>query len=168
MSSVAITRERLAQVQETIRKVLVDFPKPILTEEDKQRFLSVYHPDIQWSDHAFLVTRIGHEAVLGLHKAWNHCNQPFRADEKAIIPTPFGAVLEQVWTGRCANDIVRPSGEVVVKATGKDYVCHVCMVMEIDQDGLVTKVDEYYNRRWDDGVAQKDYVVMRGASIQSG
>ncbi|KAL6253275.1 hypothetical protein RBB50_000998 [Rhinocladiella similis] len=168
MSSITITPERLAQVQETIRKFLLDFPRPISTEEDQQSFLSVYHPDIQWSDHAFLVTRVGHEAVLGLHKAWNHCNQPFRVEEKAILPTPSGAVLEQVWIGRCANDIVRPSGEVAVKATGKDYVCHVGMILEIDKDGLVTKIDEYYNRQWDDGVAQKDYVVIKGASLKSG
>lgn len=86
MSSITITPERLAQVQETIRKFLLDFPRPISTEEDQQSFLSVYHPDIQWSDHAFLVTRVGHEAVLGLHKAWNHCNQPFRVEEKVCRP----------------------------------------------------------------------------------
>ncbi|KIW43863.1 uncharacterized protein PV06_04922 [Exophiala oligosperma] len=150
MSAITITPKRLAQVQGSIRKLLADFPKPISTEEDKQRFLSVYHPDVQWSDHAFLVTR------------------PFRVDEKAIVPTPSGAVLEQIWTGRCANDIVRPSGEMAVKATGKQYVCHVCMIVEIDEDGLVTKIDEYYNRQWDDGVAQKDYVVIKGASLKSG
>ena len=63
---------------------------------------------------------------------------------------------------------MRPSGEVAVKATGKDYVCHVGMILEIDKDGLVTKIDEYYNRQWDDGVAQKDYVVIKGASLKSG
>jgi len=71
-----------------------------------------------------------------------------------------------IWIGRCANDIVRPSGEVAVKASGKDYVCHVCMIAEIDEQGRITKMDEYYNRRWDDGIQQEKYAVLKGASLK--
>lgn len=41
------------------------------------------------------------------------------------------------------------------------------MVLEIDENGLVLKIDEYYNKRWDDGVDERDYVVMKGASIRA-
>ena len=85
MSSITITPERVAQVQATVRKFVTDFSKPQSSDEDVQSFLSVYRPDIQWSDHAFLVTRVGHEAVLGLYRAWNHCNQPFRTEIKVQI-----------------------------------------------------------------------------------
>jgi ketosteroid isomerase-like protein len=74
--------------------------------------------------------------------------------------------VEQVWTGKCANDIVRPDGQVAVKATGKDFVCHVCMVIELDDDGKITRIDEYYNRRWDDGIEESEYAVMKGASTK--
>lgn len=73
-------------------------------------------------------------------------------------------MLEQVWHGKCANDIVRPDGEVAVKASGKEFVCHVCMVMEIGEDGKIGRIDEYYNRRWDDAIAEAEYAVMKGAS----
>ena len=53
-------------------------------------------PSIEWYDHAFRIRRVGHEAVLGLHKAFNHCNQPFQADIKVSLlifslthPSPF-------------------------------------------------------------------------------
>lgn len=85
---------------------------------------------------------------------------------QAIHPTPDGCILEQVWHGRQANDIVRPDGEVAVEASGKDFACHVCMVMNIDADGLIEKIDEYYNKRWDDGIAEETYAVMKGASLK--
>jgi len=73
-------------------------------------------------------------------------------------------VVEQVWYGKCVNDIVRADGQVAVKASGKEFVCHVCFVMAIDEEGKITRIDEYYNRRWDEGVAEEEYMVMRGAS----
>ena len=75
-------------------------------------------------------------------------------------------MLEQVWHGRCANDIVRPNGQVVVKANGKDFVCHVCMAVEVDESGKITKIDEYYNRIWEDGIPQMKYTVLQGASMK--
>ena len=71
-----------------------------------------------------------------------------------------------MWVGRLSNDIVRPDGQVVVKATGKDFRCHVCMVVEVDQDGLIRRIDEYYNKAWDDGVREAEYVVMKGGSLK--
>lgn len=53
-----------------------------------------------------------------------------------------------------------------MKASGKDFKCHVCMVMEIDQAGKICRIDEYYNKRWDDGVHESDYAVMKGASLK--
>ena len=82
------------------------------------------------------------------------------------MPTEQGAVIEIVWIGRCANDIVRPDGAVAVKASGKDYTCHLCMYAQITEDGLIRRIDEYYNRQWDNGVAEGEYTVMRGGSLK--
>lgn len=86
---------------------------------------------------------------------------------KAIIPTATGAILEQVWIGRHSNDLIRPNGEVAVQATGKDFRCHVCMVLQIDESGKFTRIDEYYNKHWEDGVHEQEYLVMKGASMQA-
>ena len=65
-----------------------------------------------------------------------------------------------------ANDIVRPGGEVAVTATGKDFVTHTCVLLEINQDGKITRLDEFYNKRWDDGRSERDYNVITGASMK--
>lgn len=64
------------------------------------------------------------------------------------------------------NDIVRPDGEIAVKGTGKDFRAHVCMVLKIDNSGLITRIDEYYNRAWGEGVQESEYKVVRGASLK--
>ena len=56
---------------------------------------------------------------------------------------------------------MRPDGEVAVKGTGKNFKAHVCMVLKIDDDGLITRVDEYYNKRWDEGVVETEYKIMK-------
>lgn len=61
---------------------------------------------------------------------------------------------------------MRPNGEVAVKASGRVFECHVVMVMEIDEGGLVTRIDEYYNRRWDEGVREGEYAVVKGGSLK--
>ena len=82
------------------------------------------------------------------------------------MPTATGAVLEQVWVGRCSNDIVRPDGQIAVKASEKDFKCHVCMIFDIDQSGKIRRIDEYYNKRWDDGIHETEYAVLKGASLR--
>lgn len=187
MSSQTISPARLEQLNTVVKNFLSAFDKPIGPDQTREQFTAIFSSEIQWRDHAFLVCRAGHEAVLGLHKAWLHCNQPFTTNIKvghqasrsskgkgnahhlsqAIHPTPSGCVLEQVWVGRQANDIVRPDGQVAVKASGNDFVCHVCMVMQIDAAGKIERIDEYYNKRWDEGVGEDRYVVIKGASLRS-
>lgn len=76
-------------------------------------------------------------------------------------------MVEQLWIGRCTNDIVRPDGQVAVKGTGKDFEAHVCMVLRIDRTGKIERIDEYYNKLWDEGRNEESYVRMTGASIES-
>lgn len=49
---------------------------------------------------------------------------------------------------------------IAVKANGKDFECHVCFVMEIDSSSGITKIDEYYNKAWWDGVPAEKYAKM--------
>lgn len=73
--------------------------------------------------------------------------------------------MELLWVGNCKNDIVRPDGKVAVKASGKDFRNHVCMILKI-REGVITRIDEYYNKAWDEGVEEGEYVVMRGGSLK--
>jgi ketosteroid isomerase-like protein len=72
-----------------------------------------------------------------------------------------------IWVGRQSNDIVRPDGVVAVKATGKDFECHVGMLMEVNEAGRITRINEYYNREWSDGIRQQQYTVMKGGSLKA-
>ncbi len=75
--------------------------------------------------------------------------------------------MEQVWVGRQANDIVRPNGDIAVKASGKDFECHVCMIIAVDDGGRITRIDEYYNKKWDDGIREEKYFVLKGAGLKA-
>lgn len=75
-------------------------------------------------------------------------------------------MLECVWVGKCVNNIVRPDEEVVVEAHGKDFKNHVCFVVDIDKDGLIRKIDEYYNRIWEDGIPADMYKRIDGPSMK--
>lgn len=79
MTSITISPERIGQVEAIIRKFVAGFLKPIDSTEE---FLSSYHPDIEWYDHAFLIRRVGHQAVIGLQQGFTHCNQPFDVEIK--------------------------------------------------------------------------------------
>jgi len=84
MSSVAISAERAAQVDAAIRKFIGGFLKPI---DSTDEFLSSYHQDIEWYDHAFLIKRVGHKAVIGLQQGFTHTNQPFAVEIKVCSHT---------------------------------------------------------------------------------
>lgn len=86
-----ITADRVALIDKTVRDFVNSFLKPIgssatPTTLSREQFLTVYHPDIHWFDHAFLVCRQGHEAVIGLQTGFRHCNDPFDCEIKVSTP----------------------------------------------------------------------------------
>lgn len=73
-----------------------------------------------------------------------------------------------VWIGRQSNDIVRPNGDVAVRASASNFVCHVLMLLKVDDEsGQILSIDEYYNKHWEDGIAEERYIEMVGASIKA-
>lgn len=87
MASITISADRIAQVDSVVRKFVASFVKPIESVED---FRSVFHPDVHWFDHAFLMCRVGHAAVEGLQKSFTYCNQPFNVDIKVGLTQAIG------------------------------------------------------------------------------
>jgi hypothetical protein len=41
------------------------------------------------------------------------------------------------------------------------------MLIEIDGSGRITRIDEYYNKKWDEGVSEQLYTVLKGESMGS-
>ena len=80
---------RAVQLENVVTKWYKDFEQPIGKGITREDFVSSYHPEVQWFDHAFHVCRVGHDAVVGLSRAWLHCNQPFHADLKVTGAHPI-------------------------------------------------------------------------------
>jgi hypothetical protein len=76
---IAVSVERIDQVDKTVHKFVRDFVKPDGPDFIISDFLSIYHPEIEWYDHAFHIKRVGHKAVLGLLNTFTTCNDPFTA-----------------------------------------------------------------------------------------
>lgn len=81
-SIISISKERQAQVTQTVTDWYRNFEKAFDDKFTPQEFVSTFDSNIEWLDHAFHIRRVGHEAVLGLRKAFLHCNQPFRSELK--------------------------------------------------------------------------------------
>ena len=74
--------------------------------------------------------------------------------------------MEQVWRGVCKNDIVRPDGTVVMKASGREFTSHVSFFLKVSPEGQITRIDEYDYRHWDEGRPEKEYTRV-GQSLKS-
>lgn len=70
------------QVSKIVTKFINDFGEPLDDAEARTSIASVCSPNICWYDHAFHIQRVGHDALLGLRKSFNHCNQPLETKVK--------------------------------------------------------------------------------------
>lgn len=77
---------RQDEIEQIVIKYINDFHQPLTDSEARESIEAVFNPNITWTDHAFHIQRQGHEAVLGLRKAFNHCNQPFETRVKVSRP----------------------------------------------------------------------------------
>ena len=91
----------------------------------------------------------------------------FRLTSQKLHVVPGGALIEAVWVGCCKNDIVRPDGQVAVKANGRDFVSAVCFCMEVDPVEGIRRIDEYYSKPWWDAIPVEEYTKVTGASMKT-
>lgn len=83
MSGATLSADRQRDVDAIVRNFVSTFSVPPLKSEGViDAFTAVYHPDVEWYDHAFHICRKGHNAVLGLQRGFMHCNDPFHVDIK--------------------------------------------------------------------------------------
>lgn len=71
-----MSNERHEATKHIVTKFVGEFSLPLDDEAALGSIVSVCNPSIVWTDHAFHIQRVGHSAVLGLRKSFNHCNQP--------------------------------------------------------------------------------------------
>lgn len=71
-----MSKERDEKVKNIVTKFVGEFSLPLDDVAAQESIESVCDPSIVWTDHAFHIQRVGHSAVLGLRKSFNHCNQP--------------------------------------------------------------------------------------------
>jgi hypothetical protein len=42
------------------------------------------------------------------------------------------------------------------------------MILKINlETEKIERIDEYYNKRWDDGIREEEYTIMKAASMKS-
>lgn len=58
------------------------------------------------------------------------------------------------------NDIVRPDGDVVIKANGRQFQQYVGFFVAVSEQGKITRIDEYDHNRWNMGKAEEEYTKL--------
>jgi len=79
----------------------------------------------------------------------------YRIDLEAIHITQTGAILQVINIGTFKNDTLSPRR----KANGKSFEAQACYVLQIAEDGLIQKVDEYQSIMFDEGTSVDKYTL---------
>ncbi|MCJ1354341.1 MAG: hypothetical protein MMC33_004329 [Icmadophila ericetorum] len=125
--------------------------------------LSLYTPTAQWYDHHIRLHLTTPLAILQSRTRFLSTYDDFVCETYAINPTPTGAVVQLIFSGVFARDLLP-----VRKASGRRWNCHVCFVLGVDEEGRVERVDEYFPRDFDEGVGVDGYVVRHGGDAVVG
>ena len=123
-------------------------------------FLAPYAPNITWYDHFIRLRLTTPAAVEQSRQRWLNAHDDFSVDTLAIQPTPTGAVVQLIFRGVFARDILPKR-----IATGKRFACHVCFVLGVDRERRIERVDEYLPMDFDDGMDVEGYRVRDGGEV---
>jgi hypothetical protein len=107
---------------------------------------------VEWYDHAYHIHHIGYGAIANLRKSWLVANAGFRAETKAVNIIPPGCVIQFIGRGTFTDDV-----RTLRKATVKAFVYQSCLVVDVNDGRLVTKVEECYSFLHDEGVEVDKY-----------
>ena len=122
-------------------------------------WLSIYAEDATYADYAFGFIRRGKKGLDEHFKLWRHANPDFRAEiAEQWPPIDLGDTVKySIRThniGTWANDLR------VFKASGKKFNFYAVVDLVVrKEDGLITKIDEWYHRQFDlESLAERDVV----------
>jgi hypothetical protein len=75
-----------------------------------------------------------------------------KIETKAVNVTPTGCVIQFIGRGTFSGDV-----RTFRRASGKTFAYQSCLVLDINDEGLVTKVEEYYSFLHGEGVEVEKY-----------
>jgi hypothetical protein len=90
--------------------------------------------------------------MTDLRKSWLGANEGLKIETKAVNITPTGCVIQFIGRGKFVGDVL-----TIRKGTGKNFAYQSCLVLDINDEGLVTKAEEYYSFLHDEGIEIDNY-----------
>lgn len=124
---------------------------------DIPTFLAQFSPQIEWYDHAFFARRRGHSSLARFRTRWLTAIENFGTDIKATDILEDGtAVIRCVYHGTMVGPLPGRA------ASGKTFRANVLILLKINEEGKIQRVDEYYTATLDEGVDVEDYKLLDG------
>lgn len=160
-SEASISTARQDVLRGIVHRMCSDWSKGLESGIALAEFFSDYHQNVEWYDHAFQVHRIGIGAANALRCSWLGCNRPLVVEAKNIHFTSNGVLFEQTSTGTFSHDLVRPDGDFLQKASGKDFCFRGIIKLTVNAEGLIIRVDEWYTRNWDESKDEHTYRILQ-------
>ena len=124
---------------------------------DTPTFLAQFSPTVEWYDHAFFTQRQGLSSLARFRTNWLTAIKDFGIDIKAIdVLEDSTAVIRCVYHGTMVGPLPgRP-------ASGKTFRANVLILLKINEERKIQRVDEYYTATLDEGVDVKNYKLLGG------
>ncbi|MCJ1333439.1 hypothetical protein MMC10_010138 [Thelotrema lepadinum] len=113
-------------------------------DADVPTFLSQFSSTVDWHDHAFFIRHEGSEAMAPFRTRWLTSIKNFRCDIKSIKVVEDGSVIQCVYNGTMVGAL---PGR---KASGKTFKANVLIMLGINEENKIQKVDEYYSATLDE------------------
>lgn len=129
------------------------------SQPNTQPWTALYAPSATYTDHAFRITRTGHDLLARHHKIWRTANPDFTLTVDTTRPV--------WWNGDDARQNGRYSFRTVNrgtfekdlpsrKASGRKWEFSAVVDLVV-KSGLVVKVDEWYTVEFDRSVPVAEY-----------
>jgi hypothetical protein len=122
---------------------------------DTKGLTNLYHPLTgTLVDHAFNITRIGHNTLNTHWALWLAAIPDFTADVLHVQATAEGGWLVYRGKGTFENDLAG-----IFPATKRPFVNECALRAWIDEDGLITRSEEWYTRTFGESGPVDEYDV---------
>lgn len=130
-------------------------------DADIPTFLAQFSPTVDWYDHAFFLHPVGFKGMERFRTAWLTAIRDFKAEITSIDVIEGGTVIRCVYNGTMVGAMPgRP-------ASGKDFQANSLIMLGIDEDGKIQRVDEYYTATLDECKGLEHYTLMSAGSRPS-
>ena len=123
-------------------------------DADMPTFLSQFSATVDWYDHAFFIRHKGPEGLAAFRTSWLKAIKDFRSDIRSIHTIEGGTVVQCIYHGTMIGPL---PGR---KASGKSFAANVLIVLGINEEDKIQKVDEYYSATLDEAGDVDTYRLM--------